>query len=59
MKDKYQPSPIEIWQQCSNIQATWTPEEERKRRGAGEVRWLPPGCHRALRLDAPTRLKRQ
>jgi hypothetical protein len=59
MKDSYEPSPIEIWQQCSNIQATWTPEEEQKRRGAGEVRWLPPGCNRVLQLESSSRLKRR
>ena len=58
MKDSYEPSPIEIWQQCSYIQATWTREEERKRRGAGKVEWLPPGCKRVLKSEASSRLKR-
>jgi hypothetical protein len=56
-KSTYEPSPIEIWQQCSNIQATWTREEELKRRGAGKIVWVPPGCKRALQLDASSRLK--
>jgi hypothetical protein len=59
MKEQYEPSPIEIWQQCSDIQATWTREEELKRRGAGKDQWRPPGCNRALRLEASPPLKFQ
>ena len=45
MNESYEPTPIEIWQQCSQIQATWTREEELKRRGAGKVEWLTdPVC---------------
>jgi len=55
--EPYEPSPIEIWQQCSDIQATWTPEEELRRRGAKENEWRPPGCDRALLLATPAGLR--
>ena len=54
--EPYEPSPLEIWQQCSDIQATWTREEELKRRGSSEDQWRPPGCQRALRWEASSRL---
>jgi len=43
-ENPYEPFPLEIWRQCSRIQATWTREEELKRRGAGDGRLRPPGC---------------
>ncbi len=49
MRKPYEPSPLEIWRQCFDIQATWTREEEQKRRGAIEVQWRPPGCECVLR----------
>ena len=55
MTEPYEPSPIEIWRKCSDIQALWTREEELKRRGAGEDLWRPPGCQRILRLDVTPR----
>lgn len=58
MKEPYEPSPIEIWKQCSHIQATWTRAEELKRRGA-ETQWRPPGCERALRTWNSTRFEIQ
>ena len=56
MKKTYEPSPIEIWQQCSNIQASWTREEELRRRAEGQVEWYPPGCESVLRSEASSRL---
>jgi hypothetical protein len=50
MRESYDPSPLEIWRQCSAIQATWSPDEERRRRGAANEQWRPPGCERELRM---------
>jgi hypothetical protein len=54
MKEPYEPSQLEIWRQCSDIQATWTRDEEQKRRGFIE-QWRPPGCERALRIGTSSR----
>jgi hypothetical protein len=59
MKEPYEPSPIEIWRQCSDIQATWTADEERKRRGDAEMQWRPPGCQRVLRMGTSSRMENQ
>lgn len=59
MKDPYEPSPLEIWRQCVLIQATWTREEEQKRRGAAQDRWRPPGCERVLRTLRSARIENQ
>lgn len=32
--DPYEPSPLEIWRRCIDIQMTWTRDEERKRQEA-------------------------
>ena len=38
------PSPLDIWRRCCEIQATWTRREERYRRNAlTEFRGLPVG----------------
>jgi hypothetical protein len=50
MRESYEPSPLEIWRQCSDIQATWSRDEERRRRGAADEHWCPPGCERELRF---------
>jgi hypothetical protein len=55
MKEPYEPSPFEIRRCCFEIQATWTPEEERKRRGAEKTpHWNPPGSKRRLRIARPS-----
>jgi hypothetical protein len=58
MKEPYEPTPLEIWRQCSDIQAAWTPDEEQKRRGFKE-QWCPPGCERALRIGTSSRIANQ
>jgi hypothetical protein len=65
MNESYEPSPIEIWRQCVDIQALWTRDEERRRRDAGEEQWrlLNRGSAasilgtRANRLDTGFRLQ--
>ena len=59
MKEPYEPSPIEIWRKCFDIRTTWSPDEERRRRGAAkdEDQWRPPGCDRTLSLRVSSRHK--
>lgn len=59
MKGPYEPSPLEIWRQCSEIQAKWSPDEERKRRAIAERAWIPPGCKRVLRIGTSSRTENQ
>ncbi len=59
MREPYEPSPVEIWRQCFDIQATWTPAEERKRRGDTGEQWRPPGCQRVLRMGTSPRMENQ
>lgn len=59
MTKPYEPTPLEIWRQCSDIQSTWTRDEELRRRGAGEDRWRPPGCDSVLRQSTTSRFKVQ
>ncbi len=54
MTELYEPSPIEIWKKCCEIQATWTREEEIQRRGAG-VSWHPPGCAGGVQMAGAAR----
>ena len=58
MRESYEPSPLDIWLQCSDIQATWSPDEERKRRGAAHQPWRLPGYDRELRISLPRHRRR-
>lgn len=59
MNEPYEPSPLEIWRQCFDIQATWTPDEERKRQEIAEDEWRLPGCKRVLRIGTSSRIEIQ
>jgi hypothetical protein len=56
VRESYEPSPLDIWLQCSDIRATWSPDEERKRRGAAKDRWCLPGYERKLRFATSSRI---
>jgi hypothetical protein len=53
----YEPSPLEIWRQCSDIRATWSRDEERKRRAVAEEPWLPPGFNHVMRIGVSSRIR--
>lgn len=61
MKEIYEPSSIEICSKCIDIRATWSPDEERRRRGVPkeEEQWRPPGCDRALSVRVSSRRENQ
>lgn len=42
MNKPYEPSPLEIWRQCIEIQATWARDEERERGEVADERSRPP-----------------
>lgn len=41
-RSEYLPSPSQIREECRKIQQTWSPAEERNRRGASNWRWQSP-----------------
>jgi hypothetical protein len=57
--ESYEPSPLEIWRQCVGIQATWTRDEERKRREATDQPWCAAGFNGDFRLEASHPFERQ
>jgi hypothetical protein len=52
MNESYEPSPLEIWRRCFDIQATWTRDDERERREAAKEQWHPPGRKRVPQIGA-------